>query len=507
MKKTILNLINFNSVALIITLIKICIIISGSGILVDDAYITLRYAENLFYNSSLTYNVGENVLGVTTPLYLLYTFILVSLFSEFVTYAVLVTGVVFWYLAYVFFEKLLKLVGVSLGPRMTFAIIFLAWPSFWDNQLLGMETPMYVFLFSLCLYLFFLESRVGFSFVAGLLPLVRPEAVVLLPGFLYLLVRTPHGKRFVADGLRFRVAIASLAVPVSWTIFSYSYYGSLIPHSMIAKSGWTSNAYASDLTALEVLKNTVSLTFVPFLDQFNPLVSTVISFAVVCFVTCSLYIAFKSKNSLVMFSAISYISYILFFLFGQGATEASWYSIPSSIYLLLASVPLIAIIEYKFRIYKMLLPLSVALIGASFFLHKERIGLLDFYNQAYGTSARLLNDRISTISADFVANIVIGEIGVYGYNSDHRIIDAAALVSPTVLAHRNGGGSFVSLVKDLEADYIIVENSSVVNNHYPGYSSFFSSHEEREWFLSNYSLIFQVNGKLTFEADRIAGET
>ena len=37
--------------------------------MVDDAYITFRYARNLVTGAGFVYNPGERVLGTTTPLY------------------------------------------------------------------------------------------------------------------------------------------------------------------------------------------------------------------------------------------------------------------------------------------------------------------------------------------------------------------------------------------------------------------------------------------------------
>src|SRR5437588_12706743 len=38
---------------------------------IEDAYITLRYAENLASGNGFVYNLGEHVLGTTTPLFTL----------------------------------------------------------------------------------------------------------------------------------------------------------------------------------------------------------------------------------------------------------------------------------------------------------------------------------------------------------------------------------------------------------------------------------------------------
>lgn len=487
-----------------VSLLKIFIIVYGEGLLVDDAYITLRYAQNLLEHSSLTYNIGENVLGVTTPLYLLYTSILVALFSDHTSYAMLLSGVFFWYLAHIFLDKVFTLNSVSVGARYIFAVIFFTYPSFWDNQFLGMETPLFILLFSLGLYFFFSYSFLRFAFVAGLLPLVRPEAVILFPGLLYLSLYAPMGKCFVVRARSFQAAFVFLAAPIAWCTFAFFYYGSAIPHSMIAKSGWTSVAYASNITLLEVLRQFTVLSLVPFLDFFNPLAAGVICLIAILIATCVIVSALRERSNLAIFSVISFVCYILFFLLGQGATEASWYSIPPSLYLLIGSLPLISKVERLVQPSKLILPLFVAFIFLSGVAHVNRQKLLKFYDFVYSESAVLLNHRINNQSPDLIVNVVIGEIGVYGYHSRHRIIDAAALVSPEVLMYRNNGISFVSMLKAVNADYVVFGEGSLADNHYDGFSSFFNSNEEREWFLSNFSLVFSVGEKLTFESTAVS---
>ena len=39
---------------------------------VDDAFITFRYAENLAHGNGLVYNLGERLLGASTPLFTLW---------------------------------------------------------------------------------------------------------------------------------------------------------------------------------------------------------------------------------------------------------------------------------------------------------------------------------------------------------------------------------------------------------------------------------------------------
>jgi arabinofuranosyltransferase len=60
---------------LITVLALVARLVSGPRI-IDDAYITFRYAQNLVSGMGLVYNPGEHVLGTTTPLY---TFLLALL--------------------------------------------------------------------------------------------------------------------------------------------------------------------------------------------------------------------------------------------------------------------------------------------------------------------------------------------------------------------------------------------------------------------------------------------
>jgi hypothetical protein len=62
---------------LIITLVvlgmamRVLLLWWSGGTMIDDAYITVRYAQNLIDEGAQVYNAGQHVLGVTCPLYAL----------------------------------------------------------------------------------------------------------------------------------------------------------------------------------------------------------------------------------------------------------------------------------------------------------------------------------------------------------------------------------------------------------------------------------------------------
>ncbi|MCS6911199.1 MAG: hypothetical protein NZM11_11645, partial [Anaerolineales bacterium] len=61
---------------------------------VDDAYITFRYARNLIGGAGFVYNVGERVLGTTTPAYTLLLALgaLISGFTDFPKLALVINA-------------------------------------------------------------------------------------------------------------------------------------------------------------------------------------------------------------------------------------------------------------------------------------------------------------------------------------------------------------------------------------------------------------------------------
>jgi hypothetical protein len=91
-------------------------------------------------------------------------------------------------------------------------------------------------------------GRVGWCL--GLLPLVRPEAVMLL-GFAGLLaLGTPAARRRPALWL-------GLGLPlVAWSAFAWPYYGSVLPATLQAKStplGWVPSRFAANVVTLGAL--------------------------------------------------------------------------------------------------------------------------------------------------------------------------------------------------------------------------------------------------------------
>src|SRR4030042_5326723 len=195
------------------------------ALLIDDAYITFRYAENLARGLGPVFNPGERGLGTTAPLW---AGILAGarLLGFPIPSAALVLGQIFTaatcgLLAWILFRHVAAPLAVlaGLGLALHPDAIFFA------NS--GMETGL-----SMALVLGSLETALRRRFLAagvlsGAAFLVRPGGALpfLRSGVLALL----QGRKSL---VRFAIAAAVLVLP--WIIFAMVFYGSPIPQSIAA---------------------------------------------------------------------------------------------------------------------------------------------------------------------------------------------------------------------------------------------------------------------------------
>ena len=151
--------------------------------IIDDAFITYRYARNILAGNGFVYNPGEHVLGTTTPLY---TFLLVLLGqfagknqpAPFPLLSVFVNALA---------DGITCLLLVKLGRRLgsPLAGIGAAWvwaiaPYSVTFAIGGLETSLYVLLLTAAINAY-LDKRFGLTMFLGSLSLLtRPDALILL---------------------------------------------------------------------------------------------------------------------------------------------------------------------------------------------------------------------------------------------------------------------------------------------------------------------------------------
>jgi hypothetical protein len=208
---------------------------------IDDAYITFRYARNLAGGLGFVYNSGEPVLGTTTPGYtlLLVPAALAGLDLAWVAWALATVcdGLTAWVLYRLGVLAGRPWTGVLAGLLLLLAPKLLTWSS-----VSGMETPLYLLAVVATIWLACAGRWLGAAVVLGLALWVRPDALLL--GFAVCLhaLLTRHRLPW-RDRLPWREAGLAALVALPWVLFSWWYFGSPVPASVLAK------ASSNDLTA------------------------------------------------------------------------------------------------------------------------------------------------------------------------------------------------------------------------------------------------------------------
>jgi hypothetical protein len=207
----------------------------------DDTYITFRYALNIGDGLGFVYNLGEHVLGTTSPLWA------VSLALLHRMHVALEPGSLFVALAVdigsslLLFELMSSLeydVAVCLAGSILFLSIF-------DGISLsrsGMETSAFVFLVLAALAAISTDRLALAGVFSALSCLTRPEGILLV-GVL--------ACALVAQRLAFRRAgLISFAPVVSilgaWFLYATATFASVVPQSVVAKAA---GAHRADLSA------------------------------------------------------------------------------------------------------------------------------------------------------------------------------------------------------------------------------------------------------------------
>lgn len=207
--------------------------------IIDDAYITFRYAQNLLAGHGFAYNPGEAVLGTTTPLYtLLMAGLAVPFGGQQAPFPEIAWGL------NAALDAAACLVLIALGRHLSSepagfltALIWAVAPMSVTFSIGGMETSLFI-LILLAMFLLAFRSRWGWAAGLGALALLtRPDGLLFVAPLAGERLRLLWNQR--ADG-SWKTALpreaAILLAPLSlWSLFAASYFGSPIPHSVTAK--------------------------------------------------------------------------------------------------------------------------------------------------------------------------------------------------------------------------------------------------------------------------------
>lgn len=209
------------------------------GYLVDDSFISYRYAENLTAGNGLVFNPGERLEGYSNFLWVVLLAAFKSLGVPLVT-ASKILGVALSIgsvlILFILSRRLTDRRGAFILSSVFLSatdIGFIRW------SVAGMETQLMTFLFLAAVVFFLNEMEKGSAlpasaFLLGLCSLTRPEAPLL---FLAALAFRVWRVRREWSGRDTAWVLAYAAIFVPYLVFRVSYYGALFPNSYYAKTG------------------------------------------------------------------------------------------------------------------------------------------------------------------------------------------------------------------------------------------------------------------------------
>lgn len=182
-----------STLRLVITLVilglamRVVLLWCSGGTMIDDAYITVRHAQNLIDEGALVYNAGHRVLAVTCPLYALWvSLLLLVTTAELIGYTIGLSNIALFAASALALSRL----TAEIGSRVSLLIValFAFHLRFVDNSITGMETSLFVF-GTIGAVLLLRERRFAWlSALLGFLVLVRPEGVLMIASVLAVVI-------------------------------------------------------------------------------------------------------------------------------------------------------------------------------------------------------------------------------------------------------------------------------------------------------------------------------
>ena len=388
----------------------------------DDAFITFRYAENLASGIGFVYNAGENVLGVTTPLFAL----IVSVFSLTginVPIAIIAFNIqsdcIFLWLIYRISEK------YSFPNAFPFfALLFSISPIITRVTVGAMEMNLFALASFASIY-FFCEGRKTTSvIIATIAYFLRPESAILV----ILLVIYEYFSSNKINSVK--LAIISLTILVVPFSVMYGVYGGFIPQSITSKSGLSTPAFS-------VISEFFFRDFVGILAFPLALVGIFTSF---------------KKNQFLKLLSIWATIYFIAYLFARPHVWP-WYPHIFRIVVLLFAALAFDYLITIFNKKNISIPIQkVAIVNSLIPIIFWIVVLINFGTSPVQKNVYSKLENWCKGKGLETKKILANDIGIIGYYSKANIFDTQGLRSPRALKYK----TFEQMIVSENPDYLFI---------------------------------------------------
>ena len=411
-----------------------------TGFTADDAFITFRYAENLAAGNGFVYNIGQQVLGISTPMFAL----LLAAFSwtglKPLMAALIISLVSSGITATVVYHLALHLGFKRFAWAPT--LLYILWPRSISAESCGMETAFFTTLVISAIYLYRTSRHTWSLVLASLAVVTRPEGCFAL---LIIIAAIAYKERRMS----WRALLPPALVIAPWLIFSQLYYGSILPHSIPAKLAlygrFGGDSWWNHLVYLMAWHN-------PFGWILTALV-----------LAGSVYLVRRRHTG--MLEIVWSFGLILFFVLTP-THLFFWYIAPIyPVYLIIASSPLISLgVLDSLKSSWMRRVTIVGTAGLVFItlMACNRTAVsYEAQQEVLKNVHRAIGEYLGTNAG--VADLVAAEdIGYIGYYSRLKILDRDGLVSPEAVEY-NRRGDYRGLIDSVRPQWVVTGNGSPIS--------------------------------------------
>jgi hypothetical protein len=468
------------------TFVRLFEMIMADGVLIDDAYITLRYGHNLFSGLGLVYNVGDRVLAAP-PLYIFITGFFLKLeqlivadngyrvgyfLTSFNIACTVLSGLLIYRLLK-FEQRFLKLLPLT---------IFFLYVPFADNTTTGMETSSFVLFLVLGRYLYCSGKYTRAGLVLALSVLLRLEGVLWI--FAIVLTELIREKR-----IKLSFVLPIVFFGAVWALFTTSYFGTPIPHNALAKSAWFDIGHDAENVFVHGWKVLRMFCLVPIetvagLPGWAGYLFSGFTLLMLLFFGVGTVRLYRERHSNLVW-ALFFAFYIIFFIVGRGRTWPSWYVIPPGLALtIVVSYGFSSLLNWSRRRYRIDWSQNLAsrlVVVTLILVFTSTSMMLWAKNRQFGYHRLIRNHGVTgefLAKTDPDCTIMLHEIGYIGFLADRYVYDMAGIVSTEILEHRQKQWSFdpALVVNKYEPDYLVVPAKWWRQIRESDYSSWFSDH-------------------------------
>jgi hypothetical protein len=436
----------------------------------DDTYITFRYSLNLASGHGFVYNLGQPVLGTTTPLWtlLLATFASAGVPIE---HAALSVSLACDAAGVFLLFRLLTILGFGAGIPLAGGMLFLGMFDYLSLARSGMESSFFVFLVLGSLASLASRRVVTAGVVTALAVLTRPEGTLLLALFPAAVwyYRADLRRHEVATGV-----VLLLAIVGAWGVYAIRQFGSVIPQSVVAKAATSSDPglarFSWSNVGLFLLKGQYGgEIFTRTYLQLMPAVSVLAAVGGL-WLAASL-LTRRAGNALARIALLLFFpaAYVTGMALSHAFTSFPWYYAPMYPFLA-ALVPIgtASVTQWsRTAVFGVAATLTVAqLIGAAAVkLPADSTAWVDGY---FDVSQRVPRDAAIRVAAP--------EIGAVGWRVwPSTILDLEGLVTPAAV-----GITPEEFFRQTRPDYLVVRTDNA--------AQLLSALQRDDWFARTYEL-------------------